>query len=164
MEPAMRTLIATAAMIFISELASAQTQRTQPSAWATLPTLPSAWATSALSPCYSSLNPTSPCYTGTRFPYYSAIPLEPLSTPPPREMLNVGQLSEQEVKGRMQAKGYDDVADLQKDQRGIWRGKTSLKDGRPAKVVLDLNGNVYSQVIPSVDIRIRVLGDEKPEK
>ena len=160
----MRTLIAAAAMILVSGLASAQTQPTRPSAWATMPTLPSAFPTSALSPCYSSLNPTSPCYSGTAFLYYSAVPLEPLSTPPPREMLNVGQLSEQEVKLRMKAKGYDEVADLQKDHRGIWRGKTSLKDGRPAKVVLDLDGNIHSELIPSVDIRIRVLGDEKPEK
>jgi hypothetical protein len=47
----------------------------------------------------------------------------------------------------MRAKGYEQVAELRKDDRGIWRGKTTLEDGRPATVILDLDGNIYSQPI-----------------
>ncbi|CCE10227.1 conserved hypothetical protein [Bradyrhizobium sp. STM 3843] len=43
----------------------------------------------------------------------------------------------------MKAKGYD-VADLSQDDRGVWRGHATLKDGRPAEVILDLDGNIYS--------------------
>ena len=147
----MRTLIAMAATIFLSGPASAQTQPTQPSAWATLPTLHSAWPTSALSRCYSSLNPTSPCYSGNRFPYYSAVPLEPLTTPIRKEEVDISQLNEQEVKSRMKVKGYEEVAELQKDSRGVWRGQATMKDGKPVKVILDLEGNIYS--LPSGEIR-----------
>jgi hypothetical protein len=143
----MRPFIVVAAMTLASQLASAQTQPTRSSAWATLPTLPAAFPTSALSPCYSSLNATSPCYSGTAFPYYSAIPAEISSNPDHREIFKTTHLDEYDVKRRMRAKGYDEVAELRKDDRGIWRGKTTLADGRAAAVILDLDGNIYSQPI-----------------
>jgi hypothetical protein len=114
-----------------------------------------------LSPCYPSargyefgqyrrfgyFNPESPCYSGTIYPSYSALgPFEfpktyPKSTVPGSESLN-----EEEAKLRIEAKGYLDVSGLEKDRRGIWRGKATLKDGRSVDVTLDLEGNIYSEL------------------
>jgi hypothetical protein len=104
----------------------------------------SADATSALSPCYSSTNRTSPCYSGTVYPSYSAIsPVGSSSNPkaePGSDILNQDQ-----AKARIVAKGYSNVSELHKDDRGIWQGKAIMKDGRPVAVILDLEGNIYSK-------------------
>jgi hypothetical protein len=69
------------------------------------------------------------------------------SNPENREIFKTTHLDESDVRRRMRAKGYEQVAELHKDDRGIWRGKTTLEDGRPATVILDLDGNIYSQPI-----------------
>jgi hypothetical protein len=154
----MAMVVATA---FIAGPAFAQTQPTRPSAFPTGPTVPSAFATAALSPCYPSrryfgyfdvaparrgyFDPDSPCYSGTIYPAYSAVtPFEfpkpsPKSEVPGSESLNAG-----EAKSRIEAKGYLEISGLEKDSRGIWRGKGTMKDGRPVNVTLDLEGNIYS--------------------
>ena len=70
-----------------------------------------------------------------------------MSNPDTKKFLNTSELKEQDVKHRMEARGYHEVAELRKDDRGIWQGKTTLKDGRPAKVIFDLDGNIYSKPI-----------------
>jgi hypothetical protein len=55
-------------------------------------------------------------------------------------------LNEDEAKSQIEAKGYSDVSGLQKDNHGIWRGKAIMKDGRPVTVILDLQGNIYSEI------------------
>jgi hypothetical protein len=141
-------IVAAVVAASIAAPAIAQTQRTAPSAYPTLPTMPSAFATSALSPCYSSFNPTSPCYSGTAYPYYSAT--EPTESPyrATRETAPLGadSLNEDQAKSRIRAKGYSDVFGLQQDNRGIWRGQATLKDGRSVIVILDLEGNIYSEL------------------
>jgi hypothetical protein len=143
----MRILVSAAVVLSMATSALAQTQRTAPSAYATAPTMPSAFATSAINPCYSSFNPTSRCYSGTRYPSYSAV--EPFEFPKGNsksEFEGGNSLDEDQAKARIEAKGYLDVSGLQKDGRGIWRGKASLKDGRPVYVTLDLEGNIYSEL------------------
>jgi hypothetical protein len=54
-------------------------------------------------------------------------------------------LDDEQAKSRIEAKGYLNVSKLQKDAHGIWRGNASLKDGRAVEVVLDLEGNIYSE-------------------
>ena len=130
--------------------AFAQTQPTRQSAYATAPTIQSAFATAALNPCQSSFrasfNPANPCYSGTSYPSYSAVPTETLTHAPPKIVLpGADQLSQDEAKSRIKEKGYLNIAELQKDGRGIWRGKAILKDGRPVEVILDLEGNIYSE-------------------
>ncbi len=166
----MRSAIAAIVLASTTGLAIAQTQRTPPSAYPTLPTMPSAFATAPLSPCYGrrdfaffgrpygrrygwSYNPTSPCYSGTPYPSYSAF--EPREFPTPRKAALPGaaNLSEEEAKSRIETKGYLEVSRLEKDARGIWRGKASLRDGRSVDVILDLEGNVYSE-LSSLYIRI----------
>jgi hypothetical protein len=144
----MRILIVTAVAASITGSAFAQTQRTGPTAYPTIPTISSAHATSAISPCYSPTNPTSPCYFDSMNPslysYSAMMPIEttnPLAAVLPASSLNQAKL-------RIKAKGYSNISELQKDSRGIWRGKATMKDGRPVIVILDLEGNVYSELKP----------------
>jgi hypothetical protein len=55
-------------------------------------------------------------------------------------------LDEDQAKVRIETKGYLKVSGLEKDRRGIWRGKATMKDGRPVDVILDLEGNIYSEL------------------
>jgi hypothetical protein len=147
----MRNLIVAAVAMSITGSVFAQTQPTRPSAYAIVPTLHSAFATAAISPCYpsASFNPTSSCYTGTAYRSYSAIePLEfPNGTNRPA-LPGSDSLNEDETKLRIEAKGYSSVSGLQKDDRGIWRGNATMKDGRSVVVILDLEGNIYSELNP----------------
>jgi hypothetical protein len=146
----MRIFIAAAVVASITGPAFAQTQPTRPSAYATSPTLPSAFATSAISPCYSSINPTSPCYSGNMYPSYSAImPIESSARTDSQAALpGADSLTEDQAKLRIEAKGYLNISGLQKDNRGIWRGKATMKDSRSVAVILDLEGNIYSELNP----------------
>ena len=151
----MRSLLPVA-LALTTMSAFAQTQPTRPSAYATFPTLQSAFPTAALSPCYpySSFNPTSSCYTGTPYRSYSAI--EPFAFPSQKNRSSPGSttLDEDQAKSRIEARGYLDVSRLERDARGIWRGKATMKDGRSVEVILDLEGNIYSE-LSTLYIRIR---------
>ena len=150
----MRALIAAAVVASMTAPAFAQTQPTRPSAYPTAPTMPSAFATAPLNPCRSSFNPTSPCYTGTRYPSYTAIGPPDYSNPTKQQASpGADSLNEDEAKARIEAKGYLAVSGLQKDDRGIWRGKATMKDGTPVAVILDLEGNIYSKWYPLITIR-----------
>jgi len=170
----MRILIVAALAAFTGTSAFAQTQPTRPTAYATAPTMPSAFATAPLNPCYPSFgrneswnpdftthrwaysNPNSPCYSGTSYPSYSAVPpLEfPKTTNSKTASEGANNLDEDQAKLRIEAKGYSNVSGLEKDSRGIWRGKGNLKDGRSVYVTLDLEGNIYSELYRTV-IEIR---------
>jgi hypothetical protein len=107
-----------------------------------------AFPTAALSPCYrySSFNPTSSCYTGTPYPSYSAI--EPFAFPRGKNRQDspgAAELDEDQVRIRIEAKGYSNISRLQKDNHGIWRGSGMMKDGRQVAVIFDLAGNIYSE-------------------
>ena len=155
----MRKLIVVVVPILSSALASAQTQPTRPSGYATFPTMPTGLATSPLNPCYSSssFNRTSPCYSGTNYPFYSAVPPFELPRSPSSrpDLRDLSSFDEAQVKQRMEAKGYSKISGLQKDGRGIWRGDAILKDSRRVQVTLDLEGNIYSELVPSVEIWFR---------
>jgi len=151
---AMRILIVAGVVVSMTGPAFAQTQPTRPSAYATAPTPPSAFPTAAINPCYSSFNPTSPCYTGNMYPAYSAIaPADVPSRTDGQNLQGADSLNEDQAKLRIEAKGYSNVSGLQKDNRGIWRGEATMKDGRPVAVILDLEGNIYSQWAPLIVIR-----------
>jgi hypothetical protein len=159
-----RNLIAAMVVTFLGVQAFAQTQPTRPSAYATAPTMPSALATGALNPCYpsSSFNRTSPCYSGTNYPSYSAVPPSfefPRSPSLRPDLEGANSLDEAQAKQRIEAKGYSKISGLQKDSRGIWRGDATLRDGRRVEVILDLEGNIYSELVPPVNIWIRPLGN-----
>jgi hypothetical protein len=103
----------------------------------------------------SSFNPTSPCYSGTVFPSYSATgPSEAPQSNPKARPKSSDNLYQDEARLRIEEKGYFDVANLDKDSRGVWRGTGRLEDGRPVEVTLDLQGNVYS--VPSSRLQLRI--------
>ena len=150
--------ISIAAVLLASMLGPAfsQTQPTRPSAYPTARTMPSAFATAAISPCYpySSFNPTSSCYTGTRYASYSATgPFEIPKTTNRQTLGGAESLDEAQARMRIEAKGYSNVSGLQKDDHGIWRGRATMKDGSPVTVTLDLQGNIYSLRIVTIQTR-----------
>jgi hypothetical protein len=161
-------LIVTIAATSIGAPAFAQTQPTRPSAYLTIPTFPSAFATAPLSPCYplqrpdffisprrwGFFDPASPCYSGTIYPTYSAVTPSELPSRPRAKSEGSESLNEDQALLRIGAKGYPDISGLEKDKRGIWRGKATLDDGRPVDVTLDLEGNIYS--VPSTRLHIRI--------
>jgi hypothetical protein len=160
----MRTAVVALIVTSMISPALAQTQRTPPSAYATMPTLRSAFATAPLNPCFRrwfrgadgwrgigryqgfSYNPTSPCYSGSPYPSYSA--LEQPEYPGPNRPRPPGALSldEDEARSRIEAKGYLNISGLAQDRRGIWRGSAEMNDGRSVDVILDLEGNIYSEL------------------
>jgi hypothetical protein len=151
---AMRILIVAGVVVSMAGPAFAQTQPTRPSAYATSPTIRSAFPTAAINPCYSSFNPTSPCYTGNMYPAYSAIaPADVPSRTDGQTLQGASSFNEDQAKLRIEAKGYLNVSGLQKDNHGIWRGEATMKDGRPVAVILDLEGNIYSEWAPLIVIR-----------
>jgi hypothetical protein len=146
----MRTFLTASIRVLVACTSLAQTQPTNPSAYATGSTFPSAYATSALNPCYSGINPTSPCYSGTEYLSYSATTLSesfPNTKNPRTAELGTNSLNEDQARSRIEAKGYSNISVLQKDDRGIWRGKATMKDGRSVAVTLDLEGNIYSRTV-----------------
>ena len=51
--------------------------------------------------------------------------------------------TEGQARSRIEAQGFKDVSGLQKDDRGVWRGKAS-QDGKVMNVSVDFQGNVVS--------------------
>ena len=49
--------------------------------------------------------------------------------------------TEGQAKSRIEARGYTNVSNLQKDDSGVWRGK-AMKGGKSVDVSLDFQGNV----------------------
>jgi hypothetical protein len=159
--------IVTIAATSIGAPAFAQTQPTRPSAYPTMPTFPSAFATAPLSPCYPShrpdvfisprrggfFDPASPCYSGTIYPSFSAVAPFEFPKSPRAETPGSESLDKDQAKSLIDGKGYSDVSNLEKDRRGIWRGKATMEDGRSVDVTLDREGNIYS-TLSRLQIRI----------
>jgi hypothetical protein len=55
-------------------------------------------------------------------------------------------LDEDQVKLRIEGKGYSNVSGLQKDNHGIWRGKAIMNDGSPVTVTHRSNPMIVDQV------------------
>jgi hypothetical protein len=49
--------------------------------------------------------------------------------------------TEDQAKSRLEDAGYKDITGLKLDDQGVWRA-TASKDGKPANVSLDFQGNV----------------------
>ena len=52
--------------------------------------------------------------------------------------------TEGQARGRIEAAGYTNVTELQKDDQGIWRGR-GMREGRQVNVALDFTGAVTSR-------------------
>jgi hypothetical protein len=154
--------IAIAMLSLIPSCAFGQTTRTSPSSASTTKSIPAASPTSPNSPC-SNTNPSSPCYSANapRNPCYSALtpdqpcsttvtpnsPSSTLPTSPPPAASTAGRRSTEraitadQAKSQIEAQGYANVSGLQKDAKGVWRGK-AVKDGVTVNVNLDGNGKI----------------------
>ena len=55
--------------------------------------------------------------------------------------------TEGQAKDRAIAHGADSVADLKKDDDGIWRG-SAMQDGKTVQIAVDYKGNVVPQTAP----------------
>ena len=52
--------------------------------------------------------------------------------------------TEGQARSRMEAAGFADIGDLQKDDQGIWRGRAS-RGGQQVSVMLDFQGTVTAR-------------------
>jgi periplasmic protein CpxP/Spy len=52
--------------------------------------------------------------------------------------------TEGQVRSRLEEAGFRDIADLRKDDQGIWRGK-AMQNGRSVNIGFDFKGNVAAQ-------------------
>ena len=52
--------------------------------------------------------------------------------------------TEAQARARIQDKGFGEVKDLKRDDKGVWRG-TAMKDGKSVAVALDYQGNIVGQ-------------------
>ena len=73
----------------------------------------------------------------------------PNRTNPQPALSGANGLNEDQAKSHIEAKEYSNISGLQKHNRGVWRGKkATVKDRRSVAVILDLEGNVYSELNP----------------
>jgi protein CpxP len=75
-------------------------------------------------------------------PPMAPIAASPSTTTPPVPGAN--SFTEGEARSRIEASGYTNVTDLQKDSQSIWRGK-AMKDGKSVSVSLDFQGHVVAE-------------------
>jgi hypothetical protein len=60
-----------------------------------------------------------------------------------RPVAGANSFTEGEAKSRIEARGFQNVSELKKDDEGIWRGKAE-QNGRSVNVALDFQGNVFA--------------------
>jgi curli biogenesis system outer membrane secretion channel CsgG len=67
------------------------------------------------------------------------------NTPQPDQpVAGRNSFTEGEAKSRIEAKGFTNISDLQKDDSGVWRGHAT-QNGRQVVVSLDYQGNVVAK-------------------
>lgn len=62
---------------------------------------------------------------------------------PGAPVAGANSFTEGQAKSSIEARGYTDVTDLKKDDKGVWRGK-AMKGGKSVDVSLDFQGNVVA--------------------
>ncbi len=63
---------------------------------------------------------------------------------PGAPVAGANSFTEGQAKSRIESRGFNNVTDLKKDDKGVWRGK-AMKDGRSVDVSLDFQGNVVAR-------------------
>lgn len=83
----------------------------------------------------------------TQAPSTSASPAAVSTSDNPRTtaapVAGANSFTEGQARARIEEKGFGNVAALQKDDKGVWRG-TAMKDGKSQTVAVDYQGNVVS--------------------
>lgn len=75
-----------------------------------------------------------------------AVTHKPANSPQTTGAVEPGSNSftEAQARSRIEAQGFRNVADLRKDDQGIWRGKAE-RDGKSVSVAIDYKGTVQAQ-------------------
>ena len=69
----------------------------------------------------------------------------PNSPPNPgAPVAGANSFTEGQARSRIEAKGFKNISDLQKDDAGVWRGKAS-QGGKAMNVSVDFQGNVVGK-------------------
>ncbi len=74
-------------------------------------------------------------------------PAAPPATTAP--VAGANSFTEGQARSRIEAAGFANVTDLQKDDQGVWRGRAT-RNGAAAAVSLDFQGNVTEGNAPAV--------------
>lgn len=90
-----------------------------------------------------------------------AIPVIWASSPAPSGA-DPTQLTEDEARGRIEATGYTAIAELRKDEHGLWRGRAS-RNGEPREVSLDAQGYLEdARELTALTMFDREAGEQAP--
>lgn len=92
------------------------------------------------------------CSAGLAFAQTAAPSAEPASKAPATStaeaekppLTGANSFTEDQARARIAEAGFQEVKDLKKDDRGIWRGQAT-KAGQAVAVALDYRGNVVQQ-------------------
>lgn len=72
----------------------------------------------------------------------------PAATAPTAPVAGANSFTEGQARSRIEAAGYTNVTDLQKDDQGVWRGR-AMRNGAETMVGLDFQGNVVTGSTPA---------------
>lgn len=72
-------------------------------------------------------------------------PSQPTTTAP---VAGANSFTEGQARSRIEAAGFANVTDLQKDDQGVWRGR-AMRNGNSVAVGLDFQGNVVEGSAPA---------------
>ncbi|TCH99375.1 hypothetical protein EJV46_01470 [Roseococcus sp. SYP-B2431] len=75
----------------------------------------------------------------------SATPSQPVTAAP---AAGANSFTEAQARGRLEAAGFTNVTELQKDDQGVWRGRAS-RNGTVTAVGVDFRGNVVEGAAPA---------------
>lgn len=121
--------------LFATGAAFAQTAQTAPQ------TAPARTAPAQIAPAQIAPAPTGPARSDSTAPAAVATSNNPRTAAAP--VAGANSYTESQARARLQEKGFGNVSDLKKDDKGVWRA-TAMKDGKSAPVSLDYQGNVVS--------------------
>jgi hypothetical protein len=65
----------------------------------------------------------------------------PNTTNPNAPVEGANSFTESQARSRIESRGYTNVTNLKKDDKGVWRGRAMMK-GKQVNVSLDFQGNV----------------------
>jgi hypothetical protein len=77
----------------------------------------------------------------------STTPSQPTTTAP---VAGSNSFTEGQARSRIEAAGFTNVTDLQKDDQGVWRGR-AMRNGTTSAVGLDFQGNVVEGSAPAAN-------------
>ena len=104
-------------------------------------TAPAQTAPARITPAQTAPAQTAPAQSSTTAPAAVSTTANPRTTAAP--VAGANSYTESQARARLQEKGFGNVSDLKKDDKGVWRA-TAMKDGKSSPVSLDYQGNVVS--------------------